>query len=146
LLRDEFELPGMRVLQFAFGKGMELSPHIPHNYSFNSVAYTGTHDNNTIKGWFRTEADVTEKNNLKIYCGQRLSEKKISELFLRMTMSSVAKICIIPIQDLLGLSGDARMNAPSSAKDNWLWRLTKPLYNGKRFKDHKRLTNLYNRL
>jgi malto-oligosyltrehalose synthase/4-alpha-glucanotransferase len=146
LLRDEFELPGMRVLQFAFGGEAAFSPHMPQNYSINSVAYTGTHDNNTIKGWFHTEAGKKVKENLKIYMNSAVNEKKINEMFIRMTMCSVAKIAITPTQDILKFGENARMNAPGSVKRNWLWRLTTDNLENKLFKRLKRMTELYNRM
>jgi 4-alpha-glucanotransferase len=123
-LRDAFSLPGMRVLQFAFGGDMPHSVHIPHNHNRNSVVYTGTHDNNTIKGWYRNEINKDTKNQLKRYFNRKLNTGKVSDEFLRLAYSSVAQIAIIPMQDLLHLDESARLNNPSEPVGNWTWKLT----------------------
>lgn len=122
-LRDKFHLPGMKVLQFSFGDDISESPHIPHNYSSNYIAYTGTHDNNTAVGWFRKDTEKTEHKNLKDYAGIGVNEKNIHKVLCRMAYSSVAKVAIIPMQDILGLDEKSRMNMPASTEKNWLWQL-----------------------
>lgn len=122
-LRDQFKLPGMKVLQFAFGEEMPVSPHIPHNYSKNFIVYTGTHDNNTVRGWYRTDADELVKNTVQQYLARTITEEEIADIFIRMAYSSVAQVAILPIQDILGLDESARMNTPSQAQNNWTWRL-----------------------
>ncbi|MCD8742010.1 malto-oligosyltrehalose synthase [Mucilaginibacter roseus] len=122
-LRDDFELPGMKVLQFAFGDNMPQSPYIPHNYSENYVVYTGTHDNNTTLGWFRQDAGKQEKRRLADYAGVKIKSGNVNEVMIRLAMNSVTKTCIIPVQDLLGLDEQSRMNIPASSQKNWLWRL-----------------------
>jgi 4-alpha-glucanotransferase len=122
-LRDQFKLPGMKVLQFAFGEEMPVSPHIPHNYTKNFIVYTGTHDNNTVKGWYRTDADELVKNTVQQYLARTITEEEIADNFIRMAYSSVAQVAILPIQDILGLDESARMNTPSQAQNNWTWRL-----------------------
>ena len=124
-LRDEFMLPGMKVLQFAFGDDMPRSVHIPHNYSSNYIGYTGTHDNNTVKGWFRKDADEGVKNRLQAYVGETVSEKNVHLLLSRMCYASVAQTVILPIQDVLGLDEKGRINHPGSVGENWQWRLTR---------------------
>ena len=146
-LRDEFGLPGMRVLQFAFGgDNAAQSPHVPQNYVPNSVAYTGTHDNNTTKGWFNNEAGKMALKQLKNYSGIKSKGKNINELFIRLVMSSVSEIAIIPMQDLLGLDEQSRMNIPASTDENWAWRYLptadEPAYK----KRLKKLTEIYNRI
>ena len=121
-LRDEFEFPGMKILQFAFGEEMPQSPYIPHNYSENFIAYTGTHDNNTIRGWYRQEGKNHHKQ-LNEYVGRVLSEDDVPEVMCRLAYASVAKIAILPLQDVLGLDEIARMNTPASGDNNWQWRL-----------------------
>jgi len=121
-LRDEFNFPGMKILQFAFGEEMPQSPYIPHNYSENFVAYTGTHDNNTIRGWYRQEGKDNHEQ-LNKYFGRKLSEDDIPEVMCRLAYASVAKIAILPLQDVLGLDEIARMNIPASGENNWAWRL-----------------------
>ncbi|UII34107.1 4-alpha-glucanotransferase [Fulvivirga ulvae] len=121
-LRDRFELPGMKVLQFAFGDNMATNPYIPHNHHSNNVVYTGTHDNNTVCGWFQ-HISKQEKKRLSAYLGRRLTHNNIAELFQRMCLMSVADLVIIPMQDILGLGGEAIMNRPGTASDNWRWRM-----------------------
>jgi malto-oligosyltrehalose synthase/4-alpha-glucanotransferase len=122
-LRDAFHLPGMKVLQFAFGPDMPRSPHIPHHYAPNFIAYTGTHDNNTTVGWYQTEAGEEVKKRLELYLGKASSEAEVSKDLSRLAYSSVARIVILPLQDVLGLDGSSRMNTPSSGENNWSWRL-----------------------
>src|SRR6185312_2225414 len=95
-LRDEFKLPGMKVLQFAFGDDMPGSIYIPHNYTTNYIAYTGTHDNNTTKGWFRQNVGKTEQKNLERYIGTKPKEKRIHHELMRMAYASVAQTAIVP--------------------------------------------------
>ncbi len=123
-LRDEFKLPGMKVLQFAFGGDMPGSIYIPHNYTTNYTAYTGTHDNNTTKGWFREDAGKTERKNLERYLGAKPKEATIHMQLMQQAYASVAKTVITPMQDVLGLDESARMNTPASVEKNWLWRMT----------------------
>ena len=118
-LRDRFQFPGMRVLHFAFGSD-PANPFLPFNYNRNCVVYTGTHDNDTTKGWFKTLNDY-ERNNLVNYVGE-LTEETVNWALIRLAMSSIANIAILPLQDILGLDGDARMNRPSIAEGNWNWR------------------------
>ncbi|MBD2612117.1 MAG: 4-alpha-glucanotransferase [Nostoc sp. ZfuVER08] len=118
-LRDKFEFPGMKVLQFAFGSDPG-NPFLPFNYPRNAVVYTGTHDNNTTVGWFNTANDY-EKQNLLLYLGC-VSPEGIHWDLIRLALSSVANQAIIPLQDILGLGNEARMNFPSVAEGNWGWR------------------------
>jgi len=127
-LRDECGFPGMRVLQFAFSSD-ENNIHLPHNYRQNVVAYTGTHDNDTAMGWFRdTGADSTEKTDQdraeRDFCLKYLSTDgaEIHWDFIRAVLSSVADTAIVPLQDVLGLGSEARMNLPNSTNGNWTWR------------------------
>lgn len=122
-LRDEFNLPGMKVLQFAFGSDMPTSVHIPHNHSNNFIVYTGTHDNNTARGWYK-QADDTTRKMLEQYAARSVNEEDVFWIMARMCYASVAKIAILPMQDVLNLDETARMNIPASATDNWSWRLT----------------------
>ncbi|MGZ3874135.1 MAG: 4-alpha-glucanotransferase, partial [Mucilaginibacter sp.] len=123
-LRDGLGFPGMKVLQFAFGNNLAASPHIPHNYTPNHVAYTGTHDNNTLQGWFQKEAGSAELANLNKYTGLTMNRKNLNKTLISMAESSVAKITIVPLQDLLNLDESARMNTPAATAGNWAWRLT----------------------
>jgi malto-oligosyltrehalose synthase/4-alpha-glucanotransferase len=123
-LRDDFHLPGMKVLQFAFGGDMPHSPHISHHHEQNFIVYTGTHDNNTTLGWYRTEANDEMKNRIKQYLAKDFNENEIHKELSRLAYSSVAKIVVLPMQDILGLDENSRMNKPSSGEGNWNWRLT----------------------
>lgn len=118
-LRDEFEFPGMKVLQFAFGDDPG-NPFLPFNYPRNCVVYTGTHDNDTTVGWFNQLSDY-ERDKVQTYLGH-FSPDGIQWDLIRLAMSSIANIAIIPVQDLLGLGTEARMNFPSKAEGNWAWR------------------------
>ncbi len=120
---EKYGLTTMRVLQFAFDGAPSSNPHLPHNHIENCIVYTGTHDNNTTRGWFVKEATRTQKKRLSEYLGQKVSSAQINWQLIRLAMSSVARLSIIPVQDLLGLPGSARMNRPAASKGNWLWRL-----------------------
>jgi 4-alpha-glucanotransferase len=125
-LRDSFGIPGMRILQFAFG-GDAKNIHLPHNYVPNTVVYTGTHDNDTIVGWLqerKKEAKGRKKSKLVTDCLTylRSNGREINWDFIREAYASVAGIAVIPMQDVLGLDNSARMNMPSSTDGNWEWR------------------------
>lgn len=130
-LRDRFELPGMRVLQFAFGEDSQADSFLPHNYPRRTVAYTGTHDNDTVRGWYddpgtapgsRSREQIEkERHNARVYLksdGSRIHWDMISAV-----LRSTADTAIVPVQDLLGLGSEARMNRPGTASGNWRWRL-----------------------
>lgn len=144
-LRDEFGLPGMKVLQFAFGPDMPQSDHIPHNYGINSFAYTGTHDNNTLKGWYTQDVDNDSKAMIDQYVGQKISESTVCNAFIRLCYSSVAKVAILPVQDVLKLDGSNRMNTPASAEGNWTWRVNSLQLTEKLAARLRAMTELYNR-
>jgi malto-oligosyltrehalose synthase/4-alpha-glucanotransferase len=122
-LRDAFRLPGMKVLQFAFGEDMPHSPHISHHHEQNFIVYTGTHDNNTTVGWYKTEADEEMKKRMNHYLGKSFNENEVHRELGRLAYASVGKIVILPMQDVLGLDEGSRMNKPSSGENNWNWRL-----------------------
>ena len=102
---------------------MPESEHIPHHYASNFLAYTGTHDNNTTRGWFKQDADESKRNRVRQYTAKEINEDNISEEFTRLAYGSVAKTVIIPLQDILNLDAQARMNMPAEAQNNWSWRL-----------------------
>jgi 4-alpha-glucanotransferase len=143
-LRDKYEFPGMRVLQFAFGNDMPFSIHIPHNYTKNSVVYTGTHDNNTLQGWYNV-LTKTEKNRVSQYLGKKLKKKHIHKDLIRLAYKSVAETAIIPMQDVLGLGKDAVMNQPGKTNGNWKWKLTKKWYSKKLVTFLRNLVDTYGR-
>lgn len=118
-LRDRFEFPGMKILQFAFNSGPE-EPFLPFNYERNCVVYTGTHDNDTTVGWFN-QLQHYEREEVYRYLGC-LDPQGIHWSLIRMAWGSVANLAIVPFQDLLGLGSDARMNFPGKAEGNWGWR------------------------
>jgi len=122
-MMNRLGFPGMKVLVFAFGWDLPTNPYAPHNIGENSVVYTGTHDTNTAKGWWRREASHEEKERLTRYAGQNLTEENISWEFIRLAMMSVANTVVIPMQDILGLGEEAKMNLPATANGNWQWRL-----------------------
>jgi malto-oligosyltrehalose synthase/4-alpha-glucanotransferase len=144
-LRDQFNLPGMKILQFAFGDNMTDSIHAPHNYSENFIVYTGTHDNNTVRGWFRTEVDDANRHRLEQYLGTNVSEDDIHTTLARLAYNSVAKTVILPMQDILGLDESARMNTPSSGNNNWGWRMLPGQVNNDTESILKKWTNKYKR-
>lgn len=118
-LRDRFEFPGMKITHFAFGSD-PANPYLPFNYPQNCMVYTGTHDNDTSVGWYETLSD-SERENLMLHLGC-VSPDGIHWDMIRVAMRSVAVLSVIPLQDLLGLGTDARMNVPSRAEGNWAWR------------------------
>ena len=111
------------MLLSAFDNDPATNPHCPHNHVKNSVIYTGTHDSNTIKGWFEKEAGPEVKRRLFDYLGRRVPAGRVHWELIRLAMSSVANLVIIPMQDILGLDEQARMNRPGTVKSNWSWRL-----------------------
>lgn len=125
-LRDRFGLPGMRVLQFAF-QGGDDNPHLPHNYPEHGrvLVYTGTHDNDTARGWFRT-APAMERERARAYLagnGIRLEQDEDAPgALIRLALGSRAALALIPLQDVLGLDSSARMNRPGRPEGNWTWR------------------------
>jgi 4-alpha-glucanotransferase len=119
-LRDELGYPGMRVLQFAFGTDA-TNEHLPHQYPHNCVVYTGTHDNDTTVGWYAT-LPTKERRFLARYLGHESQE--IHWDLIRLALASVADMAIIPLQDVMGLGSEARMNLPGRASGNWSWRYT----------------------
>lgn len=118
----KFNLPGMKVLLFAFGADDPNHPYLPHNYDRNFVVYTGTHDNNTARGWFENETDEKIRQRLFKYIGREVPVEDIHWEFIRIAMKSVADMSIIPLQDILGLGEESRMNRPSIGNNNWEWR------------------------
>ena len=128
-LRDDFGFPGMRILQFAFG-GDSKNIDLPHNYHRDIAVYTGTHDNDTTVGWFKSEAGAgstrtpAEIEAERKFCLDYLNSngREIHWDFIRAVLASVGNIAIIPLQDLLGLGNEARMNLPNSTDGNWAWR------------------------
>jgi len=118
-LRREFALPGMRVLQFGFD-GSPDNPHLPHNYQCETVAYTGTHDNDTTLGWYRSLPKDAARD-VDDYLGS--DAQQMPQAMVRAVIASVAQLAVVPMQDLLSLGSEARFNTPGTVGDNWQWRL-----------------------
>ena len=116
-LRDRFELPGMKILQFAFGGGTD-NPYLPHNHVRRSVVYTGTHDNDTTLGWYR-QCDEAQRRTVNEYLGN--STEPMPWPLIRAAFASVARLAVIPMQDILELGSEHRMNMPGTIGHNWAW-------------------------
>jgi 4-alpha-glucanotransferase len=140
-LRDRLGLPGMKVLQFAFGAGPE-EPYLPHNYLPHCVVYTGTHDNDTTAGWWSAESEQL-RHHVRMYLGRDGSN--ISWDFIRQALASIAETAIIPLQDALALGSEARMNTPGRASGNWSWRCTLDMLGPTLTEQLYILTELYGR-
>jgi 4-alpha-glucanotransferase len=125
-LRDEFQLPGMRVLQFAFD-GEPDNPHLPHNFVANTVVYTGTHDNPTTHAWLE-ELPEQQRQFLWSYLKRSPAEdREAVSLLTELAWSSTAALAMVPLQDVLNLGNEARMNLPGHAEGNWRWRCTEDM-------------------
>ncbi len=122
-LRTTVDFPGMAVLQFAFD-GDPSNEFLPHNYERGVVAYSGTHDNNTIMGWWENELSASDRAFAQRYLGLERSSADVHEQCLRFLMASVADRVVTPLQDVLGLGAEARMNTPGEPTGNWTWRVT----------------------
>jgi 4-alpha-glucanotransferase len=140
-LRDDFQLPGMKILQFAFGSD-STNMDLPHNYTSNFIVYTGTHDNDTSLGWFKSIGRKERRFLHKYVSGKG---KQFVENFIELAWGSAARTAIIPMQDVLGLDTDARMNTPGIAAGNWDWRFTWAQVRNNHKVFLKRVTEKYNR-
>ncbi|QMV20196.1 4-alpha-glucanotransferase [Granulicella sp. 5B5] len=120
-LRKDFDLPGMRVMQFGFAdRGGHM--YLPHEFVPNCVVYTGTHDNNTTLGWWKDNASEAEKENFETYLYKLPYDEDVVWAMIKAAASSVAATCILPLQDVLHLGSEARMNTPALPDGNWSWR------------------------
>lgn len=144
-IMNRFEFPGMKVLLFAFGDDFPNGAYLPHNYEKNCVVYTGTHDNNTVKGWFTGEAHHEDKKRLFRYIGREVEERDVHREFIRLAMMSVANMAVIPMQDILGLGEEARMNLPATSHGNWRWRLLSDQITPSLIKEIREMTETYGR-
>jgi 4-alpha-glucanotransferase len=122
-IMNRFGFQGMRVLLFAFSEDLPTHPYLPHTYIPNCIVYTGTHDNNTSRGWFDRETSPQDRQRLFRYLGFEVSSEQVSKELIRLAMMSVADTVIIPMQDILNLGEEARTNRPSVSMGNWEWRL-----------------------
>lgn len=139
--------PNMKILEFAFdsrdiGSGSE---YLPHNYNENCIAYTGTHDNQTIKSWFETITEDERQMARDYMCDNWTPDEKIHKSFIGLIMRSIANVCIIPMQDYLGLDDSCRMNTPSTVGENWKWRMENKDMNDKLKEEILRITTLCGR-
>ena len=142
---EESGFPGMKVLQFAFDEN-EDSPYLTHRYERNCIVYTGTHDNETTRGWFRNLSQH-DRNFARAYIGcEGKHETAAVWSMIRAAMSSVADRCVIPVQDYLCLGNEARINEPSTLGDNWKWRMKKGQLNETIIQKIYKMTKLYGRL
>jgi 4-alpha-glucanotransferase len=144
-IMHRFGFPGMKLLIFAFGDNLAKNPYVPHNLPVNGLVYTGTHDNNTVKGWFEREAKPEDKRRLFSYLGREIPADQIHWELIRLAMMSVASIAIFPVQDLLGLGEEARMNRPSVSGGNWEWRLAPDALTPALAKKIREMTEIYGR-
>lgn len=141
----ESGFPGMKVLEFAFDDS-ENSDYLPHKYTENCIVYTGTHDNETLAGWYETMSRK-DKSFAREYMGCRYTPKKEMHWeFIRLAMASPAKLAVIPVQDYLGLGTEARINEPSTLGKNWKWRLLPGELTKDVLKQCRRMAKLYGRL
>lgn len=141
-LRDQFAFPGMKVLQFAFGSADPNDVYLPHNYLPHCVVYTGTHDNDTTLGWWN-QLGESERSWVQIYLAR--DGQDICWDLIRAAFASVAETAIVPIQDILSLGSEARMNTPGSAAGNWSWRYTPEQLNEPLIQRLHAVTNAYGR-
>ncbi len=151
-LRDRFDLPGMRILQFAFSTDPKARDYLPYSYVPHCIAYTGTHDNDTTVGWFsapsaastQTPEEIAEERDfVRRYVGSDGSQ--IHWDLIRLALSSVADTAIVPLQDVLGLSSEARMNVPGRAIGNWSWRFRADQLTPQLRDKLSEMTGVYNR-
>lgn len=153
-LRQNFDLPGMKILQFAFGDDT-TNLFLPHNYEADNVVYTGTHDNETTVGWFfrndtsgttGSPEDLARERNFARQYAKVLVDHEIHWDLIRLAFGSVADIALIPLQDLMGLDNSARMNFPSSDRGNWQWRYVPHQITPEIRRRFKELTEVYGRV
>jgi 4-alpha-glucanotransferase len=152
-LRSRYGLPGMAILQFAFGSDPQAPDFLPHNYARDRVAYTGTHDNDTIQGWARGAADDSTRTKAEVEKERAYAEAYLTstrdELHwaaIRSVLASVADTAIVPVQDVLGLGSEARMNIPGRPSGNWRWRLADGALTSSHASRLREMADLYGRL
>jgi len=134
----------MRVMIFAFD-GSRNNPNLPENHVENAVVFTGTHEANTVRGWFVDEINNRQKKHIYEYLGKRVSEEQICSEMVKLAIGSRAKLSIIPIQDVLSLGSEARINHPSRQLNNWQWRVTSEQLASRRIEMLGKLTEDFNR-
>ncbi len=139
--------PNMKVLEFAFDSRDTGSrnDYLPHNYTENCAAYTGTHDNQTITSWFASISDEEREMAREYLCDRYTPDAELHRVFIALLMRSRANLCIIPMQDWLGLDDASRMNTPSTVGENWKWRMDSAAMSSQHCKEIRRMTELYGR-
>jgi 4-alpha-glucanotransferase len=147
-LRERLGYPGMKVLQFAFGDDahepvLGRNPYLPHNYQPNCVVYTGTHDNDTTLGWYASQ-DESVRHAIRRYLA--VDGRDIAWDLIRCALGSVAELAILPLQDVLSLGNEARMNLPGTQHGNWSWRYQEPALRDEAGLRLAELTAVYGRL
>lgn len=140
-----FGFPGMKILIFAFDGDILKNPYAPKNHVKNCVLYTGTHDCNTVRGWFAEELSDESKLKLENIIGANVCANTVSEKMMVLAMSSVADTVILPMQDVLGLGSETRMNCPGTTENNWEWRLLTGQWSKKIMARLSDLTKTYGR-
>jgi 4-alpha-glucanotransferase len=143
---SHYGFPGMKVLLFAFGDDDPGHPYLPHNYEPNFVVYTGTHDNNTVRGWFENGASPADRERLSRYAGREVNADNVHWELMRLAMASVAEAAVAPMQDILGLGQEARMNLPGVLEGHWQWRLTEEQLKPDLAASLRDLTHMYGRI
>lgn len=142
-------VPGMKVLQFAFGDDIATNPYSPHNHQQNTVVYTGTHDNNTTAGWYTQELDDRRRQIFADYCGissaAELQPEQAAQHMVRLALMSTAWLAIIPMQDILTAGSPARMNIPGRPTGNWQWRMLPEECTDAVFEQLAHMTQIYGR-
>jgi 4-alpha-glucanotransferase len=153
-IRQQFGFPGMAILQFAFGNDPQGPSFRPHNYVRNLVAYTGTHDNDTTLGWWSSEGTIdsirTSEDVLKEHVFARTylgyaDDEPINWAMIRTVLASIADTAIIPLQDVLGLGTEGRMNLPGTSRGNWRWRFQSGVLSPELAKRLRALNEAYDR-
>lgn len=144
-LRDAFKLPGMKVIQFGFGKKLKTQEHHPLNISSYCLAYTGTHDNNTLIGWYKQDIDRKTRKRVEKTVGKKVKKSQVHLALIRTLFATRSLLTIVPMQDWLGLDGTARMNYPSTTTGNWEWRLKSAYLNKEQISHLKKITGKYGR-
>jgi len=145
-LMARFRLPGMKLLLFAFGGDPASNPYAPHNHVRDCLIYTGTHDNNTARGWYEKEAGPEDRGRLERYLGRPVGAGEVAREMVRLALMSVARTAILPMQDVLGLGEEARMNTPATAAGNWEWQLAPEQLGEDVARDLREMTAMYGRL
>jgi 4-alpha-glucanotransferase len=143
-LLDKTAYPGMKVLEFAFNS-WERNQYLPMFYDKNCVVYTGTHDNDTLQGWFSNLNDADREFAVHYLHAEDVPQEQIHWEFIRLAIASVADLAVIPLQDYLGLGSEARINTPSTLGDNWKWRMSKGDFTYDIIERCRELCSLYER-